>query len=293
MSESEPAADDQSQGQNNQPTGSTDDDSATAATVESTDEASASGPFSATIEAGTLQDALDAVAVLFDECKINLTPGGWEIRAVDAANVAMVDLELDAAAFESYDGTGGTLGVPLDRFRDAVGMADTGHLVQLAIDPETRKLNIHCEGLDFSMALIDPDTIRKEPDEESLNFDVPAMIKLEGRDLTRAKKAADMVADHVQFIVDSTDEQFRVKAEGDTDEVDLELDRDRLEALDAADASSIFSLDYIKDIVRPIGRDTTVTLHLGNNFPVIVEYELGEDAAEVRNLVAPRIESDD
>ena len=58
--------------------------------------------FNAIVSADTLQAALDSVSVLVDECKIHLEDDGMEIRAVDPANVGMVDLRLEAAAFESY-----------------------------------------------------------------------------------------------------------------------------------------------------------------------------------------------
>ena len=269
------------------------DDSTTQKADESASDKDPGEPFSAIIEAGTLQDAFNAVAVLVDECKVHLTPGGWEIRAVDAANVAMVELELPVPAFESYSGSGGILGVPLEKFQEAIGMANAGKLIQLAIDPETRKLNIQYEGLDFNMSLLDPDTIRKEPDKNSLDLNLPATVTLEGDDLTRGKKAADMVADHIRFTVDDEAQRFRINAQGDTDVVDFELDEDDLENLNAADASSIFSLDYISDVIRPIEHDGTVTLMLGNDFPVTIKYTLGEGTVEVRNLIAPRIENDD
>ena len=48
--------------------------------------------FNAIVRAETLQATLDSVGVLVDECKIHLDDGGIEIRAVDPANVGMVDL---------------------------------------------------------------------------------------------------------------------------------------------------------------------------------------------------------
>ncbi|PSQ23892.1 DNA polymerase sliding clamp, partial [Halobacteriales archaeon QS_9_67_17] len=63
--------------------------------------------FKAIVSAETLGDALDSVSVLVDECKIRLEEEGLSIRAVDPANVGMVDLSLSAAAFESYETDGG------------------------------------------------------------------------------------------------------------------------------------------------------------------------------------------
>ena len=103
--------------------------------------------FKAIVSADTLGAALDSVSVLVDECKIRLDEEGLTIRAVDPANVGMVDLELSATAFESYETDGGVIGVNLDRLEDIVGMADSDQLVHLELDEETRKLHISLDYL--------------------------------------------------------------------------------------------------------------------------------------------------
>jgi len=128
--------------------------------------------------------------------------------------------------FESYEADGGLIGVDLSRLEDIAGMADTGQLIQLELDEETRKLHIQIDGLEYTLALIDPDSIRQKPDIPDL--DLPAEVVLEGKDVNRSVTAADMVSDHIALGVDETDEFFYVNAEGDTDDVHLELTQDDL-----------------------------------------------------------------
>ncbi|QCJ46966.1 MULTISPECIES: DNA polymerase sliding clamp [Haloprofundus] len=246
--------------------------------------------FQAIVSASTLRDALDSVSVLVDECKIRLNEDELAIRAVDPANVGMVDLSLDAAAFESYEADGGVIGVNLSRLEDIAGMANTGDLVHLELDEETRKLHIQIEGLSYTLALIDPDSIRQEPDIPDL--DLPATIVVEGTHLDRGIKAADMVSDHIGLRVDEDAETFHIEAEGDTDDVDLELGRDDLIDLVAGPADSLFSLDYLKDMNKAIPSDAEVTVELGEEFPVKLHYEFGEGMGHVTYMLAPRIQSD-
>jgi proliferating cell nuclear antigen len=246
--------------------------------------------FKAIVSAETLRDALDSVSVLVDECKIRLNEDGLAIRAVDPANVGMVDLELDASAFESYETDGGVIGVNLARLEEFAGMADSGQLVQLELDEETRKLHIKIEGLEGTLALIDPDSIRQEPDLPDL--DLPAEVVIEGKDIGRAVKAADMVSDHIALGVDASEEIFYVDAEGDTDDVHLELTTDDLIALTPGDARSLFSLDYLKDMNKAIPKDAEVTMELGEEFPVKMHFDLAEGNGSVTYMLAPRIQSD-
>ena len=246
--------------------------------------------FKAIVGASTLQDALDSVSVLVDECKIRLNEDALSIRAVDPANVGMVDLTLEAAAFESYEADGGVIGVNLARLEDIAGMANSGDLIHLELDEETRKLHIEIDGLSYTLALIDPESIRQEPDIPEL--DLPAEIVVEGAQLDRGVTAADMVSDHIRLRVAEADEAFLVEAEGDTDDVDLELTREDLIALTAGPADSLFSLDYLKDMNKAIPGDAEVTVELGEEFPVKLHYGFGEGLGQVTFMLAPRIQSD-
>jgi proliferating cell nuclear antigen len=246
--------------------------------------------FKAIVGASTLRDALDSVSVLVDECKIRLEEDELAIRAVDPANVGMVDLSLDAAAFESYEADGGVIGVNLARLEDIAGMANSGDLVDLELDEETRKLHIQMEGLSYTLALIDPDSIRQEPDIPDL--DLPAEIVVEGQQLDRGIKAADMVSDHIRLRVDEDEPAFYIEAEGDTDDVDLRLAETDLIDLQAGPADSLFSLDYLKDMNRAIPNDAEVRVELGEEFPVKLHYEFAEGLGTVTFMLAPRIQSD-
>ncbi|WP_049983972.1 DNA polymerase sliding clamp [Halorubrum sp. BV1] len=246
--------------------------------------------FKAIVGASTFQDALDSVSVLVDECKIRLNEEELSIRAVDPANVGMVDLTLEAAAFESYEADGGVIGVNLARLEDIAGMANSGDLIHLELDEETRKLHIEIDGLSYTLALIDPDSIRQEPDIPDL--DLAAEIVVEGAQIGRGITAADMVSDHIRLRVNEADEAFFIEAEGDTDDVDLELTREDLIALTAGPADSLFSLDYLKDMNKAIPSDAEVTIELGEEFPVKLHYGFAEGLGTVTFMLAPRIQSD-
>ena len=246
--------------------------------------------FTAIVSASTFKDALDSVSVLVDECKIRLNEEDLSVRAVDPANVGMVDLTLDAAAFESYEADGGTIGVNLGRLEDIAGMAGSDDLIHLQLDEETRKLHIQIDGLSYTLALIDPDSIRQEPDIPEL--DLPAQIVLEGAQLHRGITAADMVSDHIALRVDENEEAFYIEAEGDTDDVDLELTREDLIDISPGPADSLFSLGYLKDMNRAIPKDAEVTVDLGEEFPVKLHYEFAEGLGRVTYMLAPRIQSD-
>lgn len=248
--------------------------------------------FKATIRASKLEQLTDAVSTLVDECRFTLSDEGIQTRAVDPANVGMVDSVLKKEAFEQYDADGGVVGIHLTKLENFADMADSDDLIQLELDEETRKLHIQIGGFEGTMALIDPDNVREEPDIPDL--DLNADVTLYGSDINRAVKAADMVSDHVALGVDADEAEFYVDAKGDTDDVHLEIGEDELVALETdGDARSLFSLGYLKDMNKAIEKDTEVRLELGEEFPVKMHFANDEDGhSPTTFMLAPRIQND-
>ncbi|AFH21997.1 PCNA-like protein [environmental Halophage eHP-14] len=248
--------------------------------------------FAATVEADILQDAFAPVDALVAECKVHATEDGIEISAVDPANVAMVEMELSAGACAHYEAHDGVLGIDLERMLSVVGMADSGDMVDLSLDEDTRKMHIDIGGLSFTLGLLDPDSIREEPDIPE-GLDLPATFVFEGSQLSRAITAADLCSDHVSVVAEDSDE-LHVRAEGDTDDVDLELDGDDLLSgrLDSEDAvESLFSLEYLTSMSGPIGSETDVSAVMGDELPMKLRYSMHDGDVSVLNLLAPRIQS--
>jgi proliferating cell nuclear antigen len=280
-------------------------ESETEANNQSTDTGSGSGEladvsgapdqFEATIKADALQGLIDSVDVLVDECKIRLGENRVGIRAVDPANVGMVDVELEAEAFESYHTSPGLLGLNLERFADVVSLGDRDDLVHLDYNPQTRKLTITVDGVEYTLALIDPDSIRQEPDIPDL--DLPVEVAVESSVIDQGVTASDMVSDHIALGTqqDGRVNQLVIEAEGDTDDVELVKGEDEDEVVDGTfngTAHSLFSLDYLKDMNKALPNNGVVTLELGEEFPVKIHFDDEDEQMHTSYMLAPRIQSD-
>ena len=248
--------------------------------------------FDVVIDADTLSEALAPVSALVDECKIRIGDMGVAVTAVDPSNVAMIDMSLREQAFESYRADGGVIGVNLDRLEEVLGMADSDDLVHMELNEETRKLHIEIDGLEYTLALIDPDSIRQEPDIPDL--DLPGEYEFAGAQLDQAVRAADLCSDHITIRA-AGGAELVFSARGDTDDVVQTLDEDHLASglvSGEDDVESIFSLDYLADMKGPIGSETEVELRVGEEMPVKFEYELAEGDVDVTMMLAPRISSE-
>lgn len=242
----------------------------------------------AVVDAERLGSALSVVGALVDECRIELAVDGLRVRAVDPANVAAVSVDVPAAAFSEYDAGGETVGIDIERFTEVVGLADAGTTVRLALDAERRRLHLLVGELSYTLGLIDPEAIREPLDPAEMTYDCPASLALPGSDVGRIVDAADMVADHLTLGVDADAEEFYAEASGDTDDVALSFPAEELRAFDPADAESLFSLDYLRELSRPIPAETAVTVELGADQPVVLSFDVGE-SGEATYLLSPRL----
>jgi proliferating cell nuclear antigen len=253
-----------------------------------------SGAFGFRIPVATMTDAIAALRTIVDEAKLRFDDDGFQSRAVDAANVAMADVAISDAAFKRLnvgdDET--TLGINLETFADVLGMAESDDDLIARLNAETRKLELSFPntGLEYTCALIDPDAIRQEPDIPDL--DLGGEFVVPGRAIDRGLSAADLVSDHIR-LTGVDDGTLRLSADGDTDTVDLAIDDTLIDGELTSDdqTESIFSLDYLNDITRPIGSDSPVTVDLGSEMPVKLHFGMGDDI-NVSAMIAPRIQGD-
>jgi len=236
-----------------------------------------------------MRTTVSLARALVDECHLFVEPEGLRLRAMDPATVAAVDVTLEDTAFDAYEADSMHLAVDLERLGDVVGMADRGQSVRLALDPETRTLEIRVGELAYTLALVDPETVRSPPDRDSLGVEFPAALTTESGTLARAVRAADMVSDHVALGVDDEAGAFYAEADGDTDDVSLSVPETDLRDLSPAPAHSLFSVDYLDAITRAIPGELDVDLELGTEKPLAVAFEYADGGGSAEYLLSPRI----
>lgn len=244
--------------------------------------------FKATIDADILKSSIETLSVLVDEARFRISTEGLSVRAVDPANVAMVSFELASSAFDDYAADDCEIGMDLTKINDIFGVAEKNEKATLELDEMSQKMSIHIGGFSYTLSLLDPSTIRAEPRIPQL--ELPAEVVLNGKELQKAVKAAEKISDHMSLGVD--EEIFYMEAEGDTDKVRLEMPRGQLIDLKSGEARSLFSLDYLSDIVKPASKSNEVTLELGRDYPIRISFIIAEGAGKISYLLAPRIESD-
>lgn len=244
--------------------------------------------FKAKVKAEVLKDLIGVVSTLVEDVKLNISSDGLTLRAVDPAHVAMVEINLRATAFEELKATKCEIGVDVDKFKELLKLAHTGSIITMQHDEDENRLVVMIENLTRRMSLVDTAGM-SDPKAPSLNFS--AKVKISREQMVKGIKAAESIADHITFI--TSPEHFELSAESESDDTNLKLPKDVLEELECSETvKSMFSLDYLSNMVKSIAFSDILTLNLGNNYPIKIEFDLADGEGRGAFLLAPRIEDE-
>ncbi|HJJ47133.1 MAG TPA: DNA polymerase sliding clamp, partial [Methanocorpusculum sp.] len=247
----------------------------------------------ATLKADIFRETIDAVSALVNECRLHIDANGFRTITVDTSNVAMVSLELSKDAFDAYKVDSEDpieIGLDIEKIRSMMGMVGKTETISLDLDESGKKLKLSFGGYEYSITLLDTKAIRKDPN--APNMDLPTAFEISGIMFNDAIKAAAMVSDKISLSVSAETKVFTMNAEGDTDRIKRELSGDDVHYVEVADARSLFSLDYLKDMGKSISHAEKVQIRLGNDHPVQFSFAYAEGKGKIGYLLAPRIEAD-
>lgn len=244
-----------------------------------------------------------------DEARLWFTDGGLSITAVDSANVALVDIDLPASAFDEYDLDAEVVaGWNIDTIRSHLSDARMGKRtsdpVELVVDASHTRVSIEREYADTTVEqtteqlTIDPDAIREDPDNPELEYDCEVTVDRQA--FTDTIDHVGSITDHVKLTV--RDEQL-VASAARTDN-----DSEPVEAAEAvfdtpvsylgddphSEPTSVFTGGYIEDFADGLvaGKIDEVTLRWGDELPLKVVFERHSDDGlvyEGEYMMAPRI----
>jgi proliferating cell nuclear antigen len=211
------------------------------------------------------------------------------LKAVDPAHIAMVDLRLGKDAFEEFKADEAEIGLDIDKLNQFLKLARADDIVDLKHDEDKRRLNIVVGDITRRMSLIDTTGMS---DPKVPNLELPAMVTVKGDELTQGIKASESVSDHIALV--ASPEGFEMSCEGDMDQVNWKKAKKDLIALETeSTVRSLFPLEYFSNMLKAVSPGNQVTMHLGNDYPVKMEFKIAGGKGEVRYLLAPRIESGD
>ena len=243
--------------------------------------------FAADLKSDTLKGLVNIISTLIDEVKFTIKPEGMTLKAVDAAHVAMIEMDITKEAFESYSAEDTELGLDLDKVKGVLKLAGAGEIIKMEQDDSSGKLVFKVGNITRRMSLIDT-TGMSDPKVPQLNLAATITVGIE--ELQKGIRAVESISDHITL--KAGPEFFELSCEGDTDSVSLKLENGSAKIDTDSNVCSMFPPEYLANIIKAIPTGTQVNIELDNDYPVKLVFALASGAAKVNYLLAPRIESE-
>ena len=229
--------------------------------------------------------------ILNDEITLNVDDSGIQVIGMDPSHVAMVDAKILPGLFDKFEPSEKPITINLmefNKFLDRLGKEDNP---KIQYNAEKAQLMILAKKIGFTrrftLSTLEP--LEEEVPKPKIFF------KSSGRIITqivdRAIKDADLVSEHVKFILDEN--VMKIMATGDLGSASNEFEKgsdELLELKSEEEAAATFTLSYLKDMFGALKNLTdVVTIELSTDMPMKIEATASVPNIEVTLYLAPCI----
>ena len=235
-----------------------------------------------------IRTIVETLGVVVEEARLDFGEDGLAVRVVDPSHVAMIKMDVDSAAFETWEVDETKLGLEMRKLKDILSLGTADDMVELAYNDESGQATINIGRIDLKLRPLDNTTLNP-PNVPSL--ELPCGVTIAGSDFGQALRAARQVGDLVNLSL--TETTFSVNVNGSTDSVHVEFSKDELVAIDCSEAArSQYSLTYLIPMTKIMQGIPNVNLRFGENFPLMITFDFADGAGHVEYFLAPRVEGD-
>jgi proliferating cell nuclear antigen len=235
-----------------------------------------------------LTSTISSIAEIIDEGIFKISKNGISLTAADRAMVAVVDFNIYAKAFESYElDKEQAIGINIGNLLSVLKRAKPSDKLTLLL--QEAKLQIIIQNSStrrFYVPLLDLKEEEALPIEQ---FEFSTKVELKPEILEAGIADAEIIADSVVF--EASEGKFRMIAEGDISKSELELEKGN-EALISlqtkGEAKARYPLDYLKKMMKAAKIADSVVIKFGKDYPMMLEFNAGEKL-RMAFVLAPRV----
>jgi len=238
------------------------------------------------------KNVIESISTLVEEGVFLVDPTGVRLRAMDPSRVAMVDMELPKATFESFEcATETPVGVNFEDMKNIMKRAGSSEKLELEKGDDEARLKLRFKGKSsrtFSLPLLD--LSKDELSAPRIPFNVT--IKTPAGTLLEEIKDAEVVSDFVK--VNAEEGQLKISANGDRGEVDVVITKESGEILSMEmkePAHALYSLTYLSKMMVASGLSEIAAIMFSTDMPMRLDFNLASGGKIVYYL-APRMEAE-
>lgn len=236
-----------------------------------------------------IKEWLKAINSLVDETKICINKNGLYAKTVDTAHVAMVESYLDKSCFESFTPSKNKeyIGVDVEYLIKYIGTPIDTDIISMGINKDLTILSLNVDGVESEICLEEPDVYS---DAKIPNLNLPVKASMSSEKVKRMVKELEPITDHILF--SAKEGEFQIIGYSSKINKRCRLQLEKMQIVDKKTYTSMFPLDYMSNILRLV-KTPWITLWMGQDYPVKIEFEQKYGVAKHTFILAPRVESED
>ena len=232
---------------------------------------------------------LDTLKAVVEDAKFDFKENSLHIRVVDHSHVAMIQMDIDSAAFDTWELDETSIAFEIDVVRNLVSLGTPEEMLNLKADEGTGMLNAKLGNVEGELRTIDPSTITVPA---LPPLDPKCKVHLSGNDFIRILKAAALGGDMMTLAISG--DHFTVSASGTNSNIQVNFHKDDLQLFEYDNpAHSQYSLGYLQPLNKVIGRVETLEIGFGENYPLAINFAFHDGAVEVKYFLAPKINDEE
>ncbi len=219
---------------------------------------------------GALKHVTKIVDALTTEARLKFEPEGFKIIAIDPGKVSAAIIKIGADTLEDYSADEMELGLDFTKVKNALKMAKEKDVVTVEFLPEEGVMRFNMGRVYYDVPVIMGEAM---PEGKELDLKPPARATMASEDVVKVIQAAATVGDYLQISIGP--DGVTMRAKGERGRAGLRMGPDELLDLEAdQEYTSTFSVSYLKKIATTLKASDTVTLYVGNDMPLRMDFEV-------------------
>lgn len=237
------------------------------------------------------KDSINVISELVTEARFKITRNGFELVAMDPANVAMVIYKLLSSSFTEYEvDKEQEIAINLANLKQILRRVSANDILTLEVTSDN-KLQLTLKGSTtrtFSLPLIE----LEEKEQRVPNLTFPIAVNTTSSTLLDAITDVDIVAESVTLAAEP--EKFIISAEGDLSKAHIEIKNGQDTTIKTESPAKIkakYSIEYLKKMITAGKLADDVSIFFNQDYPLKLEYKI-VDKLLLSFILAPRVEND-
>jgi proliferating cell nuclear antigen len=242
--------------------------------------------FKTTIQIESLKEIVDISGSVVKQAKISFTKEGINLIAAESSRIAMAQIKFSDKVYKDFQGDGAVINVDLEQLRKTLGLGKANQSVVLSYEEKDNRLVLVFGDITRQMLLLS----ELESPTKMPNVTLESLIICAPSEILQGIKATQLVESDEIEITMSPSTGFKMHAENKSNTFDIKIPKERLAKYDVKEeTTTLYPLKMFASLMNNLNGVEQVTMRIGKEKPMRLDFDLSAGIGKGMFLVAPKI----